>query len=261
VPSKKYMNLTSKISNNPELYFVGSDNNTTTNGIFDSLVRPKDDNVTNLFYGQIQNKTSKATSNELGISYRYIKNQFGLNVYSNVQTVNRLELLGNGEFVNSLSNQLLTNGLSSILENISLSEITGNESDKATTVKVLKNQYVNEIYKINKAPNTTGLKPGASSVLIVASNVNLISQTVTLTAYSWNSLTQSYDVMPRSNSLEINQVNNSTFTGFSAMADWILPIVIAVPIVLVALIIGLGCGIGIPMAKHKKSIQVGFELQ
>ncbi|WP_162150920.1 hypothetical protein, partial [Mycoplasmoides pirum] len=24
VPSKKYMNLTSKISNNPELYFVGS---------------------------------------------------------------------------------------------------------------------------------------------------------------------------------------------------------------------------------------------
>ncbi|WP_027123954.1 hypothetical protein [Mycoplasmoides pirum] len=239
-------------------YFVQPNNQQQTNGEFDVLLKTRDDSSKNesLFFGQIHN-----SSNEKGLSYRKVEDVYGQYEYNTISNIDRFQLLGTGSFVSTLNNQILTNNLSNLLEQVSLSTINGNLEDSSTMIRIVKSEFASEIFKITKEPIIQNSTPPHGSVIIVASNTNFVSQTTTLTAYSWNSLTKTYDVMPRTNSISINQINNSVFSGFSALADWIFPIIIAVPIVLVALIIGLGCGIGIPMSKHKKAIKVGFELQ
>ncbi|WP_027123952.1 hypothetical protein [Mycoplasmoides pirum] len=237
-------------------YYVQK-NNEQPQGDFDVLLRTRDDTQKNndIFFGQINN------TREPGISYCKLKQNYGSYFYETISEIDRLSLLGNGQFVNNLSNQILTNNLANLLVQVNLSTVTGNPLDSKSTIRIVKNQFLNEVFQVTKNPIIEGSTPTYGPVIIVASNVDFVSQSATFTAYSWNSLTKNYDVMPRTNSSKINVINNSIFAGFSAMADWILPVVIAIPIVLVALIIGLGCSIGIPMAKHKKAIKVGFELQ
>ncbi|WP_027124283.1 hypothetical protein [Mycoplasmoides pirum] len=238
-------------------YYVSQNNEQQINGEFDVLLKTRDDlyKTNDIFYGQIHKTKTES------ISYRQLIDNFGHYNYNTILEIDRLSLLGSGKFVSNLSNQILTNSLSNLLEIIDLSLITGNNLDIGTKIKIVKQEFVNDIFEISKQPYIENSQPTKGSVIIVASNENFIDQTATFTAYSWNSLTKTYDIMPRTGSQSINGINSLTFAGFSAMADWILPIIIAVPIVLVALIIGLGCGIGIPMSKHKKAIKVGFELQ
>ncbi|WP_027124274.1 hypothetical protein [Mycoplasmoides pirum] len=238
-------------------YYVSKNNNQEINEQFDVLLKTRDDlqKINDIFYGQIHKSSS-----EKGVSYRQLIDNYGQYNYNTILEIDRLALLGSGEFVNNVSNQVLTRNLNNLLETVDLSLITGNELNFGTKIKIVKQEFINEIFKISKQPYIKSSEPSKGPVIIVASNTNFISQSAIFTAYSWNSLTKNYDVMPRTNSLSINGINSLLFTGFSAMPDWVFPIIIAVPIVLVALIIGLGCGIGIPMAKHKKSIKLGFEL-
>ncbi|WP_027124102.1 hypothetical protein [Mycoplasmoides pirum] len=253
--SLQFINMTQTEANK---YFVKSNETNNNNQNFDVVLNTRYEQNSKMFFGQISN-ISRNTSK--GISYRYIENVSGINEYSTINELNRMKLLGSGKFVSNLPNEILTNSLGELLEEINLSSITNNLDDTNKKIKILKSKFIKDFFIVDQNPIVGNEIPILGSVIILASNIDYIKQEVLLTAYSWNSLIESYDIMPQTKSTLINNINHSLFTGFSALADWVLPITITIPIVLIALTIGLGCGVGIPLAKHKKSIEIGFELQ
>ena len=238
-------------------FYAASDTNFNSQMNVTLKLRNDSTNVNYIFGQSSSSLLSKNTSNSL--SYCTVDDQ--LMTYKIIPSLDRTNVLGQGQFVDTISNDFLSNSLSSILQTIPISDLTNNPNDNGN-VSILKSQFVSNVFKITKQPDTSGLtfqlKHG--SVLIVATNIDLLKQSAKLTAYSWNKVLNCYDVMPSSASI-FTTVSNSIFSGFSAMAEWILPVAIAAPIGFIALVIGMGCAIGIPMSKHRKSIRVGFELQ
>ncbi|WP_033159681.1 hypothetical protein [Mycoplasmoides alvi] len=208
-----------------------------------------------------QNKKSKkAAISDSGISYVTF-NPTNIEYKIN-DSFPRSTILGQGGFINVLTDDILTNSLGSILETNSLSILTNDLNDKYEQIQTVKPEYVNQIFKVTQhVPVYQTLQQESKpEFIILASNVDMLKQQATFTAYSWNCLLNCYDLMPASTT-DVALVSNVTLSGFSALASWILPVAIVVPILIIALVIGLGCAIGIPMHKHRKSLRVGFELQ
>ena len=243
-------------------YYVPA-NPSTSNQQFDITLSPSfGSNNTDYFFGQLGNSiqgTSRVVGHQ-GISYRSLINSYGQVQYTTQASLNRNELLGQGEFYNSLSDSILSNPLGAVLQTVNVSSIT-NELENQFKVQIVKPEYVSQFFNITKSPEIDpNNQPTYGPVLLIARNVNYLEQTATITAYAWNKLSGQYDIMPRTSS-NLLAVNNSVFSGFSAMASWVLPVGISVPLVIVALVVALGCAIGIPMSKHKKSMKMGFEMQ
>ncbi|WP_033160059.1 hypothetical protein [Mycoplasmoides alvi] len=237
---------------------LNSNGSNTTGQSQLSYVLKASNDVSNVhyFFGQ-STSTSKALEN--GISYCSVDDNYM--TYKIDPSFDRNAILGQGNFITNVSNSLLSNSLTSILETIPVSTLTKNPNDREN-ISVVKNNYVSEIFKTTKQPEVDkNNEPPYGSVLIVATNVNLLQQSTTFTAYSWNKVLNCYDIMPSSASTSFSSISNSLFSGFSALAEWVLPVAIIVPIAVVGLIAGLGCAIGIPMAKHRRSMKVGFKLQ
>ncbi|WP_027119614.1 hypothetical protein [[Mycoplasma] testudinis] len=92
---------------------------------------------------------------------------------------------------------------------------------------------------------------------ILATNVDPVAQTATLTAQVKNPATGDYVSIPQS---DANIAASTSISGFGQLPTYVIPVAVAVPIVIVAIALGLGLGIGIPMQKNKKALKQGFEI-
>ena len=170
----------------------------------------------------------------------------------------RKSTLGLGTFNRSLSNELLQKSISDLLDfNVNVPGVGTNQI-------VLNKKWLPQFFNIIQQPKLDKVANSDSIdvVQLVITNMDLVTQSMTVTAYAYNQDTRTYAFMPSSNEAnDFASISVAKFTGFKALASWVLPVAITVPIIVLSLVMGLGFGIGLPMQKNKQMLKLGFEIQ
>ncbi|WP_033159845.1 hypothetical protein [Mycoplasmoides alvi] len=251
----------------PANYFSSYDENkehSTTSDPIAVALKPANDGINiPLMFGQTKNP-GNSQSREIEKGITYIQPESSLQ-YAEISSLNRVDILGQGNFVQNLPDDFLSNSLGSIIKKVPLSTFSNDPSD-LQEISILDPQYLSQVFKVTQNPNYKQVpsslpQPPYGQVVVGVSNIDMLSQKADFTAYSWNILLGRYDVMPNSSDLNMRIANNSQFQGFNAIQPWVMPVAITVPIIVLCLVFGLGLAIGIPMHKHLKILRTGFEMQ
>ncbi|WP_027123833.1 hypothetical protein [Mycoplasmoides pirum] len=246
----KFHNLVNvKNPSNPEDFFVKPASQDIKT--IDVTINARNNYKNLLFFGQINNGQTKST--EIGLSFQYA----GTDTYESIATINRQDILGSGTFRTILSNDILSTNVNDLFDTVNLSTITNNTNDSSTYVKVVKDKWFNNLFIVDKKPLADPVAP-YGPMIIIASNVNVISQSATFTTYSWNAFTKSYDITPNSQSNEIEGIkgiNSLVFRGFNIMPSWVLPVLIVLPILVIITIISLTFGYCVPLYRDIKALK------
>ncbi|WP_033159933.1 hypothetical protein [Mycoplasmoides alvi] len=191
-----------------------------------------DSSESNYLFGQ--------TSSGSGLSYCEMGSVYNIpNQYNIVDINNRDTILGQGNFLDTLSKDFVTKKINNYLEAVPLSTVTNNPSD-TTTVKIINSENLSNFFKVIKLPkvnSNTQLKYG--SVIIMAQEGT--QNNWILTPYSWNEISSRYEIMPKDSSNTLN-IWDSSIAGSTVVPPsnpatpvaqeldgWVVPVASTVP--------------------------------
>ncbi len=197
--------------------------------LFHARVQYDNDNAT--FFGQAAG--ADGTAGE-GVFYRNVGlGQDGVRRYATAPSPDRGTYLGAGDFLPDASADLKRSNLNDILFTPDADAALDQTDFKSA--QLLRPELIGQVFQVTQRPKIESAQPPLGEVVLKADGVNAAVGTVRFTAYSWNALTQSYDLMPDSSGSGY-RMNSSAFAGFSPYlglggginsANWWIPFVIA----------------------------------
>ena len=264
-----FKNTTSQVPVTKNQYFSQPSNGSNNNNPTLIFENTNFLGSTPLMYGQSPN-LANATS---GIAY--LRPDVSGSSYMVYNKPDATKVLGNATFkdlsVGNLDNPgFLSKQLSDILEQI----------QGATTTYLVKKQYVNELINVTNStitnPQEQPTLQNGSTVIIVASDVDLNNQTAIFSVYFWNPITKTYDMsITQGNRFKKftfgqtpNQItppnvvpdgpSNGTNSDLSQDAStknnnqWLLIVVITIPLLLIVI----STIVGVTVSKKRKANRI-----